>query len=60
MGVVCDDTEASVGSVFFHDSSKSHLSGGGHCIGLVEYDELEGADGSGICRRGCSEDLLGT
>lgn len=60
MGVVCDDTEAGVGSVFFHDSSKSHLSGGGHRIGLVEYDELEGANGSAICCRGGSEDLLGT
>jgi hypothetical protein len=41
VGVVGDDTETSVGGVFLHDSSQSHLSGRGHGVGLVKNDKLE-------------------
>jgi hypothetical protein len=40
MGVVRDDAESGVGSVFLHDSSESHLCGGRHGVGFIEDDEL--------------------
>lgn len=60
MGVIGDDAEASVGRILFHDPPQRHLGCGGHCIGFVKDDELEGADGRCIGSRGCGENLFCT
>lgn len=41
VGIVCDNAKPSVGSIFFHDSTKSHLRGSCHRIGFIQDDELE-------------------
>lgn len=41
--VVCDDAEARVGRVLFHDAAERHLRGRRHGVGFVEDDQLEGA-----------------
>lgn len=60
MGVVCDDAEAGVGGVLFHDAAQGHLRRGRHGVGLVEDDELEGREGGAVARLGPrGEDLSG-
>ena len=60
--VVCDDAEARVGRVLFHDAPQRHLRRVGHGVGLVEHDELEGGrERRGGRRFGAgAEDLSGT
>lgn len=41
MGVIRNDTKSSVGCIFFHDTTKRHLSCRRHSIRFIEDDQLE-------------------
>ena len=57
--VVCDDAEARVGRILFHDAAQRHLGRRCHGVSFVEDDEFERCERRGAGLRCGGEDLLG-